>query len=458
VNWQDFSQATRIIDLSGNALESIPDDFFESLPQLEVFIACGNGLTSLPASVVKSNIIVLNISDNPISLPSAFQPSLEQLFCSHCGLSSLPDSLSENPELISLVASSNCLATVPDLPHIETLNLSRNRLTAVPRLSSRVQFLDLSCNQIAELPNPLSYPMLITLDLSHNRLETWPAQALFPSLFSLKLSHNPLNGRLLLDSFPNIRTISVVETGAEIEGSISKIRVFFSPESQVKGAVWRMVHEGEGSAVAQHRSGRELCEDVAIVRSDGRVFGIFDGHNGGKVPEIMAGDFAKNCSKKLEEQVILGLIEDRLRVLKHSKLIDLSSCAVVWRKRHEILYMQNGNIRILFISEDGEVKVLETERLTKCEYSHDIEFQNLGTWMVYGRRYEPALKRKKLPQRAKWMVIASHGVLDVVSPKLMSAIAAKAESAVALAYDLRSAAYAHMTHDNISVIAVDLTV
>jgi hypothetical protein len=40
VNWQEFTQIARKIDVSNNAIEVIPDDFFESLPQLEIFVTC----------------------------------------------------------------------------------------------------------------------------------------------------------------------------------------------------------------------------------------------------------------------------------------------------------------------------------------------------------------------------------------------------------------------------------
>jgi Leucine-rich repeat (LRR) protein/serine/threonine protein phosphatase PrpC len=456
VNWQEFSQAARKIDVSNNAIELIPDDFFPSLPQLEVFIACGNRLARLPESIVRSHVIVLNISDNPIEeLPECFPESLEQLYCSSCGLPALPASLSANPELITLVASSNQIIHLPDLPHIETLNMSRNQLSTFPNLSPQVQFIDLSCNRISDLPDPFNYPQLLTLDLSYNLIRAWPAQTHIPKLFSLKLSHNPLKSAIC-DQSLNLRTLAVINTDCELQGTFAKVRVLSSNFAHVRGLIGRIANVNSSVGFAQLRGSREILEDIAIVRSDGGLYGIFDAHNGVKTAELIAVELGRSAIGRLDEKSLLSAIEMRLKTMKASKVTDVSSCAIVSRKGDEIVYVQNGYVRIILIDASGTLSIVEAENPPKSEYPHLTETQTLGMWIVYGVDYKPTARRRRIPPGTKWMLLASRGILDGVPHSLISAIAQRAESAVALAYDLRAAAYAYMVTENLTVIAVDL--
>jgi serine/threonine protein phosphatase PrpC len=137
-------------------------------------------------------------------------------------------------------------------------------------------------------------------------------------------------------------------------------------------------------------------------------------------------------------------------------MCDVSSCAIVWRKPEEIVYVQNGNVLILLINCDGLVTALEAENPQHSDYPHLSEVQNTRSWVAYGVDYNPVVKKRKIPPKARWIVIASSGVVESLPGQLLSVIANRAESAVGLAYDLRAAAYAYMVTGNISVIAVDL--
>jgi serine/threonine protein phosphatase PrpC len=55
------------------------------------------------------------------------------------------------------------------------------------------------------------------------------------------------------------------------------------------------------------------------------------------------------------------------------------------------------------------------------------------------------------------MVIASHGIIGGLPRRLISEIAQRAESPVALAHDLCAAAYSYMVPQNLSAIVVALS-
>lgn len=194
----------------------------------------------MPATIVRSHVNTLNFSDNPIDeLPDCFPDSFKQLFCCRCSLFALPPSLSENPELIRVVAASSQISELPQLPHIEILNMSRNKLTEFPTLSKRLQFLDLSCNSITAIPHHFSYA-----DLSYNRFSNWPSHTILPKLFSLQISGNPLRAAISVDAFPNLRAINVTDTPIDLQGNCTKIGVIWSPPGFLRAGSRRWLSFG----------------------------------------------------------------------------------------------------------------------------------------------------------------------------------------------------------------------
>jgi serine/threonine protein phosphatase PrpC len=448
--------SVRKIDVSDNAIEEIPDNFFENLPELEIFVACKNRLRRLPASIVRSHLIVLNISSNPIEeLPEQFPQLLEQLFVSFCGLSALPRSLSSNPELIVLTAASNSLLEIPELLHLQMVNLSRNRLIDFPEFPSGMQHIDLSCNQISELPN-ISFPSLLSLDMSFNKLHSLAALRC-PKLFSLKLVHNPVRGVLDCDGLPNLKELAIYDTDLDVPGDNPKPKVLTSQAFQPKALLARVVTISSSAAVAESRGNREIYEDVIVVRQDAGLFALFDAHNGCKTAELISLELVKSCLSKFDEKLIIGVVESKLKAAKHRKIVDVASCAIVSRKGDEIVFLQNGNVKILLIDREGSVTIVESENPRKYEYPQLAEQQNVGTWLVYGIDYRPVAKKRRIPEDVKWLLLASKGIMESVGIALIGEMAAQAESAVALVYDLRAFAASMMSSENLSVIAVDLT-
>jgi hypothetical protein len=153
----------------------------------------------------------------------------------------------------------------------------------------------------------------------------------------------------------------------------------------------------------------------------------------------------------------MAAVESKLKAAKHRKIVDVGSCAIVSRKGDEIVFLQNGNVKILLIDRQANVTVVESENPRKYEYPQLTEQQNVGTWLVYGIDYKPVAKKRRIPEDIKWLLLISKGIMEGVGVALIGKMAAKAESAVALVYDLRAFATSMMTSENLSVIAVDLT-
>jgi hypothetical protein len=90
-------------------------------------------------------------------------------------------------------------------------------------------------------------------------------------------------------------------------------------------------------------------------------------------------ELGKSCISRPDERLVLTAIENRLKKVRASKLVDVSSCAVVLHAGDELVYVQNGNIHIMLIDAEGGVSVVVAENPPAYEYPHLSEMQNIGT-------------------------------------------------------------------------------
>ncbi|EGP91829.1 uncharacterized protein MYCGRDRAFT_107794 [Zymoseptoria tritici IPO323] len=197
------------LDLGSNLFETLDEilDIAKLLPKLRTLTLDGNRIHTGP----EHGTALLNVK----SL------SLSNTLLDWHGICAVA---SRFPNLISLTAAGNELQVISDktLPcHLQTLDLSSNKFTALSSLSPlhslpALRTLSLKANLITttgfppanlingtNLPQPLS-PTLHTLDLSHNAISTWlPINALpslYPSLLHLRTSSNPLYSHLTTPS------------------------------------------------------------------------------------------------------------------------------------------------------------------------------------------------------------------------------------------------------------------
>ena len=107
-------------------------------------------------------------------------------------LTTIPDCIAEMPHLTCLNLVDLKLTTLPRLPQkLEYLSINKNQLTEVPsNLPDSIKFLDASCNALTSLPDALP-KNLVQFNISKNRISRLPA--LPDALVHLTISDNEVD-------------------------------------------------------------------------------------------------------------------------------------------------------------------------------------------------------------------------------------------------------------------------
>ncbi|NMX59253.1 protein kinase [Pseudomonas sp. WS 5146] len=134
----ELADSLEILNLTGNALSSLPDDLYR-LAHLRVLFCSDNAFTELPACLGQcANLSMIGFKANQIShVPAAaLPPQLRWLILTDNCISQLPGELGERPLLQKLMLAGNHLT---DLPHsllncknLELLRIASNRFTQLP--------------------------------------------------------------------------------------------------------------------------------------------------------------------------------------------------------------------------------------------------------------------------------------------------------------------------------------
>ena len=134
----ELADSLEILNLTGNALSSLPDDLYRLAP-LRVLFCSDNAFTELPACLGQcANLSMIGFKANQIShVPAAaLPPQLRWLILTDNCISQLPGELGERPLLQKLMLAGNHLT---DLPHsllncknLELLRIASNRFTQLP--------------------------------------------------------------------------------------------------------------------------------------------------------------------------------------------------------------------------------------------------------------------------------------------------------------------------------------
>ncbi|USW97901.1 protein kinase [Pseudomonas proteolytica] len=135
----DLADSLEILNLSGNALSSLPDDLHR-LPHLRVLFCSDNAFTELPACLGQcQQLSMVGFKANQIEhVPAAALPSqLRWLILTDNRISQLPDALGERPLLQKLMLAGNRLEQLPaslaQCHNLELLRIASNRLTQLPQ-------------------------------------------------------------------------------------------------------------------------------------------------------------------------------------------------------------------------------------------------------------------------------------------------------------------------------------
>ena len=126
------------LDLSGNALTSLPEDFAR-LHRLQVLFCAGNRFTELPLVLGQcQNLSMVGFRSNQITRiqAAALPPKLRWLILTGNQIASLPPEIGECPELQKVALSGNLLSTLPvemaACTKLELLRIAANRFEVLP--------------------------------------------------------------------------------------------------------------------------------------------------------------------------------------------------------------------------------------------------------------------------------------------------------------------------------------
>ncbi|KAF2280226.1 L domain-like protein [Westerdykella ornata] len=201
----------RELKLADNVLQGALPASLGALTQLEVLELQGNKITSLPAEIGELvHLRTLNVANNDLrELPSELFTSvpLIELMASKNALSGALFTVESIPTLQHLHLAHNsisslCSGETLDLPALKTLDLSANRLTALPDMTpwTSLDQLLVGENKLEALPTGfVTLKHLRTADFTANNIHKLDEQvALMDRLESLTLAANPLCERKFL--------------------------------------------------------------------------------------------------------------------------------------------------------------------------------------------------------------------------------------------------------------------
>ncbi len=133
-----LADTLEILNLSGNALSSLPDDLHR-LPHLRVLFCSDNAFTDLPECLGQcAKLSMIGFKANRISrVPAAaLPPLLRWLILTDNCIDQLPDELGARPLLQKLMLAGNRLSALPpslaNCHNLELLRIASNRFTRLP--------------------------------------------------------------------------------------------------------------------------------------------------------------------------------------------------------------------------------------------------------------------------------------------------------------------------------------
>ncbi|MTV37997.1 leucine-rich repeat-containing protein kinase family protein [Duganella radicis] len=175
-----LADSLEILDLSGNALSTLPDDL-PRLHQLRIIFCSDNQFAELPSVLGRCpSLTMLGFKANRVRhVPAAALPAgLRWLVLTDNDLEQLPAELGERPQLQKLMLAGNRLRELPasmsQLHKLELLRIASNRLTALPDWLLALPRL----TWLAYAGNPLCDQLEDTLVHTPSAAISWPTLAL----------------------------------------------------------------------------------------------------------------------------------------------------------------------------------------------------------------------------------------------------------------------------------------
>ncbi|AZE84636.1 Serine/threonine protein kinase [Pseudomonas orientalis] len=162
----ELADSLEILNLTGNALSSLPDDLHR-LRHLRVLFCSDNAFTELPECLGRcAQLSMIGFKANRIhQVPAAaLPPQLRWLILTDNCISQLPDELGRRPLLQKLMLAGNQLTQLPpslaQCENLELIRIASNRLTHLPQWLLSLP----SLTWLAYAGNPVEMAVAVTAD------------------------------------------------------------------------------------------------------------------------------------------------------------------------------------------------------------------------------------------------------------------------------------------------------
>uniref|UniRef100_A0A672V3L0 PH domain and leucine rich repeat protein phosphatase 2 n=1 Tax=Strigops habroptila TaxID=2489341 RepID=A0A672V3L0_STRHB len=285
----------RYLNASANSLESLPSACTgeESLSMLQLLYLTSNNLTDqcIPVLVGHPSLRILHLANNHLQTFPASKLSklehLEELNLSGNKLKTIPTTVANCKLLHTLIAHSNEISIFPEILHLP-----------------RIQFVDLSCNELTEILIPEALPgALQELDLSGNT--------------NLVLEHKTL------DVFSHITTLKI------------DAKPSLTADSALSSTFWS---HGVAEMAGQRN---KLCVSSLALGNFAEgveaVYGMFDGDKNEELPRLLQCTMADVLLEEVQQSDTMFMSNTFL--VSHRKLgmagQKLGSSAVLCYIRHD---------------------------------------------------------------------------------------------------------------------------
>jgi len=186
----------------------MPPEEVGHLPRLESLSLEHNQLTVLPSSIamLSPTLLFLNLSHNPLAMLSpaiSCLENLKSLWLGYTGLLCFPDQICSLHNLTRLSLEGNhilqieCGIRIRNLQQLNWVSLAKNTLKSVGDSFCSLpclHMLNLSNNQLTEIPHITHSPALINLNLRNNKVSSLPENRLNRKV-CLDLRDNPITAK-----------------------------------------------------------------------------------------------------------------------------------------------------------------------------------------------------------------------------------------------------------------------
>uniref|UniRef100_A0A1B0DQW8 PPM-type phosphatase domain-containing protein n=1 Tax=Phlebotomus papatasi TaxID=29031 RepID=A0A1B0DQW8_PHLPP len=497
--WLEGCHKIRTLFASNNCLSSLPEHLFtgdlvtlqlgynrlKSLPIMarrkthlrEIFLQ-SNAIVDLPENFFFAceSLTLLNVASNRlISLPiiDGCRSHLERLYATNNQLTDRAlDTLISLNQLRVFHAAYNRLTTFPEncvanLPHLEELVLSGNRLQHLPdNLANltHLKVLRVHSNQLQSVPPLAKLSTLRVVDLAHNQLDKVNLVQLVPrKLQFLDLS---CNTQLQVDpkqlqACKSQRPMSLVDVSGKNRASLPS-SPSLNHDSSEFDPPWRVgFSETAGSCSKLFISQLRLpgfCSTEAL-------FGMFDGEIGRIVPNFLTKSVPKLL---LEERTVKETATDYMKytlLAAHRELkqqgqkcgISVTLCHISRTKSPDSpgYSPQTGKRYVLRVASVGESTALLIRRNGNVKLTLSTPNRQIGNSASFPLVVpDPETCEVVLGEQDEYLVLANRKLWEVVDATGVAAIIRSEENVILAAKRLQDIAQSYGAEENLSVIVV----